>query len=61
MTAFAPSYLLTFLRVSDGWVYTNDVWNEPRADALEDWKLRGMTRRRRWTRRIYHLDSKYNV
>ncbi|KAI0754717.1 integral peroxisomal membrane peroxin-domain-containing protein [Daedaleopsis nitida] len=38
-----------------GWVYTNDVWLEPRARPLEEWKSAGaMTRRRRWTRRIYY-------
>ncbi|KAG8805646.1 hypothetical protein FRC17_005407 [Serendipita sp. 399] len=39
----------------DGWVYTNDVWNEPCTKPPEEWKLRGMTRRRRWTRRIYYI------
>ena len=42
--------------IIDGWVYTNDVWNEPQAEPPEEWKLRGMTRRRRWTRRIYFVN-----
>ncbi|EJD52284.1 hypothetical protein AURDEDRAFT_99106 [Auricularia subglabra TFB-10046 SS5] len=39
---------------ADGFVYTNDAWQEPHAQPLDDWKSKGaMTRRRRWTRRIY--------
>ncbi|CAG7846728.1 SubName: Full=Uncharacterized protein {ECO:0000313/EMBL:CCA73045.1} [Serendipita indica DSM 11827] len=41
---------------ADGWVYTNDVWNDPHAEPPEEWKLRGMTRRRRWVRRIYFVE-----
>ncbi|KAI1794938.1 integral peroxisomal membrane peroxin-domain-containing protein [Ganoderma leucocontextum] len=38
-----------------GWVYTNDTWLYPHAHPLEDWMMGGgMTRRRRWTRRIYY-------
>ncbi|KAF9502745.1 hypothetical protein BS47DRAFT_1356814 [Hydnum rufescens UP504] len=37
----------------DGWVYTNDAWLNPHATPLEEWQKPGMTRRRRWTRRIY--------
>ncbi|TFK78231.1 hypothetical protein K466DRAFT_668498 [Polyporus arcularius HHB13444] len=38
-----------------GWVYTNDVWLDPHAHPLDEWKAAGgMTRRRRWTRRIYY-------
>ncbi|KAH9002724.1 integral peroxisomal membrane peroxin-domain-containing protein [Lactarius hatsudake] len=37
-----------------GWVYTNDAWLEPHASPVAEWKTQGsMTRRRRWTRRIY--------
>ncbi|KAI0697915.1 integral peroxisomal membrane peroxin-domain-containing protein [Cytidiella melzeri] len=39
----------------NGWVYTNDTWMDPRSTPLEDWKLAdGLTRRRRWVRRIYY-------
>ncbi|KAI0270037.1 integral peroxisomal membrane peroxin-domain-containing protein [Gloeopeniophorella convolvens] len=38
-----------------GWVYTNDAWLEPHATPVDEWKSHGgMTRRRRWTRRIYY-------
>ncbi|KAG2133360.1 integral peroxisomal membrane peroxin-domain-containing protein [Suillus clintonianus] len=37
----------------NGWVYTNDVWADPRRMPLEAWKASGMTRRRRWVRRVY--------
>ncbi|KAG2100400.1 integral peroxisomal membrane peroxin-domain-containing protein [Suillus discolor] len=37
----------------NGWVYTNDVWADPRRIPLECWKTLGMTRRRRWVRRVY--------
>jgi len=38
-----------------GWVYTNDSWQHPRAAPMEEWKSSsGMTRRRRWVRRIYY-------
>lgn len=37
-----------------GWVYTNDSWLDPRPMPLNDWKTAGMTRRRRWTRRVYY-------
>jgi hypothetical protein len=37
----------------NGWVYTNDVWADPRRIPLEAWKVSGMTRRRRWVRRVY--------
>ena len=44
-------FLMIFLV---GWVYTNDAWLEPRVAPSEEWKVvGGMTRRRRWTRRIY--------
>ncbi|KAL4251207.1 Peroxisomal Membrane Protein PEX28-32 [Abortiporus biennis] len=39
-----------------GWVYTNDAWMDPHAIPPEEWKSNlsvGMTRRRRWIRRIY--------
>ncbi|KAI0059633.1 hypothetical protein BV25DRAFT_1061236 [Artomyces pyxidatus] len=37
-----------------GWVYTNDAWLDPRAAPSDEWKTQGaITRRRRWTRRIY--------
>ncbi|KAI0631916.1 integral peroxisomal membrane peroxin-domain-containing protein [Trametes polyzona] len=38
-----------------GWVYTNDSWLDPHPYPLEEWRNSGgMTRRRRWTRRIYY-------
>ncbi|KAG2155853.1 integral peroxisomal membrane peroxin-domain-containing protein [Suillus bovinus] len=37
----------------NGWVYTNDVWADPCRIPLEAWKALGMTRRRRWVRRVY--------
>ncbi|TCD70871.1 hypothetical protein EIP91_001179 [Steccherinum ochraceum] len=42
-----------------GWVYTNDSWQHPHPVPREDWKSsNGMTRRRRWVRRIYYNPSK---
>ncbi|KIP08579.1 hypothetical protein PHLGIDRAFT_117085 [Phlebiopsis gigantea 11061_1 CR5-6] len=39
----------------NGWVYTDDVWMHPCAVPQEAWKAAsGMTRRRRWVRRIYY-------
>ncbi|OBZ68884.1 Peroxisomal membrane protein PEX29 [Grifola frondosa] len=38
----------------DGWVYTNDAWLDSHPAPLEEWKTVGMTRRRRWVRRIYY-------
>ncbi|KAF8514786.1 integral peroxisomal membrane peroxin-domain-containing protein [Gautieria morchelliformis] len=35
-----------------GWVYTNDLWQQPNSVPREEWKSQGMTRRRRWIRRI---------
>ncbi|EPQ54424.1 hypothetical protein GLOTRDRAFT_111255 [Gloeophyllum trabeum ATCC 11539] len=37
-----------------GWVYTNDAWQDPRPAPLEGWQAGGVTRRRRWVRRIYY-------
>ncbi|OAX41664.1 hypothetical protein K503DRAFT_684952 [Rhizopogon vinicolor AM-OR11-026] len=37
----------------NGWVYTNDVWADPHRAPVEAWKAVGMTRRRRWVRRVY--------
>ncbi|KAH9948855.1 integral peroxisomal membrane peroxin-domain-containing protein [Amylocystis lapponica] len=37
-----------------GWVYTNDSWLDPYPAPLEEWRTSGMTRRRRWVRRIYY-------
>ncbi|THH07780.1 hypothetical protein EW145_g3154 [Phellinidium pouzarii] len=37
----------------DGWVYTNDDWMDPHSSPTEEWRTLGVTRRRRWTRRIY--------
>ncbi|EJC98532.1 uncharacterized protein FOMMEDRAFT_114364 [Fomitiporia mediterranea MF3/22] len=37
----------------DGWVYTNDAWMDPQSAPLDSWKSTGVTRRRRWIRRIY--------
>ncbi|KAI0953550.1 hypothetical protein AcW1_007738 [Taiwanofungus camphoratus] len=36
-----------------GWVYTSDSWLDPHPVPLEEWRTGGMTRRRRWIRRIY--------
>ena len=52
-------YLVDFLLDSQhvgGWIYTNDAWLDPRPAPLEEWKTPagGMTRRRRWTHRIYY-------
>jgi len=41
----------------DGWVYTNDAWLDPRPTPLPEWQKSGMTRRRRWVRRIYPIVS----
>ncbi|EIW59366.1 uncharacterized protein TRAVEDRAFT_121988 [Trametes versicolor FP-101664 SS1] len=41
-----------------GWVYTNDAWLMPHPYPLEEWRNSGgMTRRRRWMRRIYYHPS----
>ena len=46
---------LTIIHWTDGWVYTDDVWMHPGPAPLEAWKAsNGMTRRRRWVRRIYY-------
>lgn len=45
----------------DGWVYTNDVWNEPRPVYPDEWKSKGLTRRRRWVRRIHHVEETSNT
>ncbi|EJF63515.1 integral peroxisomal membrane peroxin-domain-containing protein [Dichomitus squalens] len=38
-----------------GWVYSNDSWLDTHPHPLEEWMSGGgMTRRRRWTRRIYY-------
>lgn len=37
-----------------GWVYTNDAWQDARAVPREEWMQAGMTRRRRWVRRVYY-------
>ncbi|KAF9506873.1 hypothetical protein BS47DRAFT_1352351 [Hydnum rufescens UP504] len=54
---WAPDYLGRWLLPEPmevyGWVYTNDAWLNPHATPLEEWQKPGMTRRRRWTRRIY--------
>jgi hypothetical protein len=39
----------------DGWVYTNDAWLNPRPAPNAEWQKSGMTRRRRWVRRIYPI------
>ena len=43
--------------MADGWVYNNDAWLDPHSAPLDEWRATGMTRRRRWTRRIYHRDD----
>ncbi|KAF8340631.1 Peroxin/Dysferlin domain-containing protein, partial [Cantharellus anzutake] len=41
---------------SDGWLYTNDAWLDPHRSPPAEWQKAGlMTRRRRWTRRIYYI------
>ncbi|KZT09213.1 uncharacterized protein LAESUDRAFT_742069 [Laetiporus sulphureus 93-53] len=47
-TWIAPSHV-----DGNGWVYTNDAWLDPHPAPLEEWWSSGLTRRRRWTRRIY--------
>jgi hypothetical protein len=48
------SFVDVFCDPPAGWVYTNDAWLEPHASPMSEWKAQGvMTRRRRWTRRIY--------
>ena len=48
-------HLLNFISVPDGWVYTDDVWMNASPVPREAWKTgNGMTRRRRWMRRIYY-------
>lgn len=42
--------LLSFV---DGWIYTNDSWLDPHSAPVEEWKVAGSTRRRRWVRRIF--------
>lgn len=38
-----------------GWVYSNDAWMDPHPSPQDEWKTTsGMTRRRRWIRRIYY-------
>ncbi|KAL5524372.1 hypothetical protein ACEPAF_9512 [Sanghuangporus sanghuang] len=44
----------------DGWVYTNDAWMDPQSAPLEKWKTTGVTRRRRWIRRIYRTQDDAN-
>lgn len=39
--------------VIDGWVYSNDVWMDGQPVPREAWIGKGITRRRRWTRRVY--------
>jgi hypothetical protein len=41
----------------EGWVYTNDAWQDARCQPLDEWYMRRMTRRRRWMRRIYYSSS----
>ncbi|EIW81127.1 hypothetical protein CONPUDRAFT_137212 [Coniophora puteana RWD-64-598 SS2] len=43
----------------DGWVYTNDAWLEPR-EAPANMPSPAVTRRRRWTRRIYWDPERVN-
>ncbi|KAL5482477.1 hypothetical protein ACEPAI_9071 [Sanghuangporus weigelae] len=44
----------------DGWVYTNDAWMDPKSAPLEKWRTTGVTRRRRWIRRIYQNQDDAN-
>ena len=39
----------------DGWVYTNDVWGDARAEPYNSADGGGgsLTRRRRWVRRVW--------
>lgn len=42
-----------------GWVYTDDVWMNPSSAPRE--QSSGLTRRRRWTRRIYYDPSAASI
>lgn len=52
LTALRAEYLMIFIHRLDGWVYTNDAWLDPQPHPVEEMMKAGMTRRRRWTRRI---------
>ena len=51
------SFFIFFLTYLDGWIYTNDTWMDPRSAPAEEWITSGVTRRRRWTRRIYRTQD----
>ena len=50
-------FLYFFLTYLDGWIYTNDTWMDPRSTPAGEWITSGVTRRRRWTRRIYRTQD----
>ena len=60
---FPPYKLPLDSQHTDGWIYTNDARLDPRPLPLEDWKTPtgGMTRRRRWTHRIYYTGSPTDI
>ncbi|KAG8905234.1 hypothetical protein FRB99_000401 [Tulasnella sp. 403] len=41
----------------EGWIYTNDSWVDPQPMPPEEWRVSGMTRRRKWAHRIYYTSS----
>ncbi|KAG8969823.1 hypothetical protein FRB90_010706, partial [Tulasnella sp. 427] len=45
--------MLMNLCLKDGWVYMDSEWKSPRSTPLDEWKIAGMTRGRKWARRIY--------
>lgn len=46
---------LTAFCLIDGWVYTDDMWMNPSSAPRDAWmQTSGLTRRRRWVRRIYY-------
>jgi len=51
------SWIVPGMADSNGWVYTNESWLDPHSMPLEEWRVTGMTRRRRWTRRIYRDEN----
>ncbi|KAG8993086.1 hypothetical protein FRB93_002098 [Tulasnella sp. JGI-2019a] len=43
----------------DGWIYTDDAWQNPSSMPLAEWKPTGMTRSRKWIRRMYELAASH--
>lgn len=51
-------YHTAYLPRSDGWVYTDNAWQNPHRAPLDAWKAQGAaTRRRRWVRRLYRVQT----